>query len=92
MMRMLIVGYCYSIRSERQLCEEVKFNLAYRWFCRLSIEDTVEDDRDDDDWSGGSHAVVESLNWLDRSIPEGGKAPMKVPQTDPPAAVAGAIP
>jgi len=41
MMRMLIVGYCYGIRSERQLCEEVKLNLAYRWFCRLSIEDTV---------------------------------------------------
>ncbi len=41
MMRMLIVGYCYGIRSERQLCEEVKLNLAYRWFCRLSIEDSV---------------------------------------------------
>jgi transposase len=40
---MLIVGYCYGIRSERQLCEEVRLNLAYRWFCRLSIEDTVPD-------------------------------------------------
>ncbi len=43
MIRMLIVGYCFGIRSERRLCEEVKLNLAYRWFCRLSIEDTVPD-------------------------------------------------
>ena len=41
MIRMLIIGYCLGIRSERRLCEEVKLNLAYRWFCRLSIEDTV---------------------------------------------------
>src|SRR4030095_17193525 len=33
MIRMLIVGYCYGIRSERRLCEEVHLNLAYRWFC-----------------------------------------------------------
>ncbi len=39
LIRMLIVGYCYSIRSERRLCEEVKVNLAYRWFCRLGLED-----------------------------------------------------
>ena len=32
---MLIVGYCFGIRSERRLCEEVHLNLAYRWFCRL---------------------------------------------------------
>jgi transposase len=43
MIRMLIVGYCFGIRSERRLCEEVKLNLAYRWFCRLSIEDAVPD-------------------------------------------------
>jgi len=43
MMRMLIIGYCYGIRSERRLCEEVQLNLAYRWFCRLSIEDKVPD-------------------------------------------------
>ena len=36
--RMLIIGYCLGIRSERRLCEEVKLNLAYRWFCRLGIE------------------------------------------------------
>ena len=138
-MRMLIIGYCYGIRSERQLCEDVKLNLAYRWFCRLSIEATVPEHstfsknrhgrfrdadafrfvfeqvlerciaeglvggegfavdaslvkadasrrrhhEDDDDWSSGSHAVDEYLNSLDRSIPEGGKVPMKVSQTDP---------
>ncbi|MDZ7585682.1 MAG: IS1182 family transposase [Thiobacillus sp.] len=43
MIRMLIVGYCYGIRSERRLCEEVHLNLAYRWFCRLSLEDAVPD-------------------------------------------------
>jgi transposase len=43
MIRMLMIGYCYGIRSERRLCEEVQLNLAYRWFCRLSIEDTVPD-------------------------------------------------
>lgn len=41
MVRMLIVGYCHSIRSERRLCQEVKVNLAYRWFCGLGIEDKV---------------------------------------------------
>jgi len=43
MIRMLIVGYCFGIRSERRLCEEVHLNLAYRWFCRLDLEDTVPD-------------------------------------------------
>jgi transposase len=38
MIRMLIVGYVFAIRSERLLCREVKVNLAYRWFCGLSIE------------------------------------------------------
>ena len=41
MIRMLIVGYCYGIRSERRLCEEVHLNLAYRWFCRLGIQGEV---------------------------------------------------
>jgi transposase len=40
MIRMLIVGYCFGIRSERRLCEEVHLNLAYRWFCRLGLEAT----------------------------------------------------
>jgi IS5 family transposase len=43
MMRMLIVGYVFAIRSERQLCSEVQVNLAYRWFCRLGIEDKIPD-------------------------------------------------
>ena len=41
MIRMLIVGYCFGIRSERRLCEEGHLNLAYRWFCRLDLEDAV---------------------------------------------------
>ena len=43
MIRMLLVGYCHGIRSERRLCEEVSLNLAYRWFCRLGLEDEVPD-------------------------------------------------
>lgn len=43
LIRMLIVGYCFGVRSERRLCEEVHLNLAYRWFCRLDLEDTVPD-------------------------------------------------
>src|SRR3954466_12516696 len=43
MIRMLIVGYCFGIRSERRLCEEVHLNLAYRWFCRLDLEAAVPD-------------------------------------------------
>ena len=43
LIRMLIVGYCFGIRSERRLCEEVHLNLAYRWFCRLGLEDPVPD-------------------------------------------------
>jgi len=43
MVRMLLVGYCFGVRSERRLCEEVHLNLAYRWFCRLGLEDPVPD-------------------------------------------------
>ena len=43
MVRMLLIGYCFGIRSERRLCEEVHLNLAYRWFCRLGLEDAVPD-------------------------------------------------
>jgi transposase len=43
LIRMLVVGYCYGIRSERQLCQEVELHLAYRWFCRLGLEDPVPD-------------------------------------------------
>jgi Transposase domain (DUF772)/Transposase DDE domain len=41
MIRMLIVGYCYGIRHERRLCEEVRLHLAYRWFCKLDLDDRV---------------------------------------------------
>jgi transposase len=43
MIRMLIIGYCMGIRSERRLCEEVHLNLAYRWFCRLGLDGAVPD-------------------------------------------------
>jgi transposase len=43
MIRMLIIGYSFGIRSERRLCEGVHLNLAYRWFCRLGLEDAVPD-------------------------------------------------
>jgi transposase len=41
MMRMVIVGYCFGIRLERRLCDEVHLNLAYRWFCRLGLDGDV---------------------------------------------------
>lgn len=43
MIRMLLIGYCLGIRSERRLCEEVHLNLAYRWFCRLGLDGAVPD-------------------------------------------------
>src|SRR5215212_5614949 len=43
MIRILIVGYCFGIRSERRLCDEVHLNLAYRWFCRLDLDAVVPD-------------------------------------------------
>jgi transposase len=43
MIRMLIVGYVFAIRSERRICAEVQVNLAYRWFCKLGIEDKIPD-------------------------------------------------
>ena len=41
MIRMLVVGYVFAIRSERLICREVQVNLAYRWFCKLGIEDAI---------------------------------------------------
>ena len=43
MIRMMIIGYVFAIRSERALCRDVQVNFAYRWFCGLSIEDKVPD-------------------------------------------------
>src|SRR5471030_3464231 len=43
MIRMLLVGYVFALRSERRLCSEVQVNLAYRWFCDLDLEDPIPD-------------------------------------------------
>ena len=43
MIRMLIIGYVFGLRSERLLCREVQVNLAYRWFCKLGIEHKIPD-------------------------------------------------
>src|SRR5215510_10581481 len=43
MIRMLLIGYSFGIRSERRLCDEVHLNLAYRWFCRLGLNEPVPD-------------------------------------------------
>jgi transposase len=43
MIRMLVIGYSFGIRSERRLCDEVHLNLAYRWFCRLGLKEPVPD-------------------------------------------------
>jgi transposase len=54
MIRMLVVGYCYGIRSERRLTQEVELHLAYRWFCKLDLDDEIP------------HHSTFSLNRLDR--------------------------
>ena len=59
MIRMLIVGYCFGIRSERRLCEEVHLNLAYRWFCRLDLEDAVPNHSA---FSKNRHASVRAMH------------------------------
>ncbi len=41
LIRILLVGYCFGIRSERRLCEEVHLNLAYRWFCRFDLNERI---------------------------------------------------
>src|SRR6185312_15088641 len=43
MLRMLLIGYIFAIRSERRICAEIQVNLAYRWFCKLGIEDRIPD-------------------------------------------------
>jgi transposase len=70
MFRMLIIGYCYGIRSERRLCEEVKLNLAYRWFCRLSIEDAVPDHSTFSKNRHGRFRESEALRFLFEQIVE----------------------
>ena len=57
MIRMLLVGYCYGIRHERRLCQEVGLHLAYRWFCKLDLDDKVPHH------STFSSSVLSTLNW-----------------------------
>jgi transposase len=65
MIRMLIIGYCYGIRSERRLCEEVHLNLAYRWFCRLGLDGHVPDHST---FSNNRHGRFRnSMYWLNSS-------------------------
>ena len=62
LIRMLLVGYCFGIRSERRLCEEVHLNLAYRWFCRLDLNDRVPDHSK---FSKNRHGLTQSLELFD---------------------------
>lgn len=64
MIRMLIVGYCYGIRSERRLCDEVHLSLAYCWFCRLSLEDMVPDHSTFSKNRHGRFRESETFRWL----------------------------
>ena len=41
--KMQLISYLYGMKSDRELCREVHLNLAYRWFCRLSLHDVVPD-------------------------------------------------
>jgi len=71
LIRMLIVGYCYGIRSERRLCEEVHLNLAYRWFCRLSIEDKVPDHSTFSKARHGRFRESEALRYVFEQVVQG---------------------
>jgi len=64
MIRMLIIGYSYGIRSERRLCEEVHLNLAYRWFCRLGLEDAVPDHSTFSKNRHGRFRASEAFRWV----------------------------
>jgi len=43
MIKMLLVGYLYGLKSERRLTEDVSLNLAYRWFCGFELTDKIPD-------------------------------------------------
>lgn len=64
MIRMLIVGYCCGIRSERRLCEEVHLNLAYRWFCRLGLEDALPEHSTFSKNRHGRFRLSEAFRWV----------------------------
>src|SRR5258708_22284113 len=74
MIRMLIVGYCYGIRFERRLCEEVELHLAYRWFCRLHLDDKVPDPST---FSVNRHGRVRDNNILRHVFEPGGRGCLK---------------
>src|SRR5258707_9987639 len=72
MIRMLIVGYCYGIRFERRLCEEVKLHLGYRWFWRLELEDKVPDHSTSRSIATAAFAIATSsvrcsMRWSERA-------------------------
>src|ERR1700757_2388615 len=71
MIRMLIIGYCYGIRSERRLCEEVELHLAYRWFCRLDLDDQVPDHST---FSVNRHGRFRDSNLFRQVFEAGGRA------------------
>ena len=76
MIRMLIVGYCLGIRSERRLCEEVHLNLAYRWFCRLGWTATCPTTRPSPRTATAASATAtccasSSRPWCERCMAEG---------------------
>ena len=71
MIRMLIVGYCMGIRSERRLCEEVHLNLAYRWFCRLGLDGKVPDHST---FSRNRHGRFRQSDILRHLFEDGGRA------------------
>jgi hypothetical protein len=64
MIRMLIIGYCFAIRSERRLCEEVHLNLAYRWFCRLGLDDAVPEHSTFSKNRHGRFRASDAFRWL----------------------------
>ena len=72
MIRMLIIGYCFGIRSERRLCEEVHLNLAYRWFCRLGLVGQVPDHST---FSKNRHGRFRQSDLLRCSLRDGAAAP-----------------
>lgn len=64
MIRMLIVGYSYSIRSERRLCEEVHLDLANRWFCRLGLENAMPDHSTFSKNRHGRFRASQTFHWI----------------------------
>jgi len=69
LVRVLLVGYCYGIRSERRLCEEVHLNLAYRWFCRLGLDGEVPDHST---FSKNRHGRFRGCGYASNAVRDGG--------------------